>query len=85
MSRTTTAFVKLAELASVCRKHARALPSSEKTQSVWTGIGISLHHAYYVCPLNEVAEILKVPPYLLIKCKAVVECWYWSRVRCTAA
>ncbi|MEJ2682511.1 MAG: chemotaxis protein CheW, partial [Gammaproteobacteria bacterium] len=63
MSRTTTAFVKLAELASVCRKHARALPSSEKTQSVWTGIGISLHHAYYVCPLNEVAEILKVPPY----------------------
>lgn len=63
MSKITKAFMALADIASVCRAQARALPSREEKQLFWTGIGISLHKHLYVCPLDEVAEILKVPTY----------------------
>jgi twitching motility protein PilI len=63
MSEANRAFTTLVDMAAVCRSHARALPSREEKQLFWTGVGIRLHQNLYVCPLEDVAEILKVPPY----------------------
>lgn len=63
MSKVTKAFIALADMARVCRAQARALPSREEKQLFWTGIGIRLNKRLYVCPLEEVAEILKLPAY----------------------
>lgn len=63
MAKTTKAFSVLSDIASVCRAQARALPSREEKELFWTGIGISLQGVKYVCPLEDVAEILTMPSY----------------------
>ncbi|WP_111657899.1 chemotaxis protein CheW [Isoalcanivorax indicus] len=63
MSAASAAYIKLAEYYVRCREKAAELPSKEDLVSYWSGIGFMLDGVRYVAPLDEVSEILKVPPY----------------------
>lgn len=63
MSAASAAFIKLAEYYIRCREQAAELPSKEDLVSYWSGIGFVLDGVRYVAPMDEVSEVLKVPPY----------------------
>ncbi|WP_144392325.1 chemotaxis protein CheW [Pleionea sediminis] len=42
---------------------ASAVPRAEQSGRFWTGIGFRLNESRYVAPLQEVAEILRMPNY----------------------
>ncbi|HEY7883945.1 MAG TPA: chemotaxis protein CheW [Cellvibrionaceae bacterium] len=42
---------------------AKGLPAQIDARPQWSGIGFSLLGNYFVAPLDEVAEMLEVPPY----------------------
>ncbi|KAF0810933.1 type IV pili signal transduction protein PilI [Alcanivorax sp. S71-1-4] len=63
MSAASAAYIKLAEYYVRCREKAAALPSQQDLVQYWSGIGFTLDGVRYVAPLDEVSEILKVPPY----------------------
>lgn len=52
----------LAELAERSERAARDLPPQENAQTHWTGIGFSLLGQRFVASMEEVAELMRVPP-----------------------
>ena len=63
MSAASAAYIKLAEYYLRCRDKAAELPSKQDLVRYWSGIGFILDGVRYVAPLDEVSEILKLPPY----------------------
>ena len=63
MSEVSSAYLKLAELATLSRNNAKGLPEQEQLKATWSGVGFTLNGRRYVAPMDEVSEILTVPRY----------------------
>jgi twitching motility protein PilI len=57
-------FIKLLEIAE--RSKQRSLGLLGQGGDAWTGVGFMLSGQYFLAPIGEVAEILKVPRYTMI-------------------
>lgn len=57
------AFQALVELAGRSKHFARGLPAQVAIKPHWSGIGFSLMGRRFVAPMDEVSEMLEVPPY----------------------
>ncbi|PWK46876.1 chemotaxis protein CheW [Pleionea mediterranea] len=57
------AFEILSDIEQRSYSSASAVPRSEQSGRFWTGIGFRLNKNRYVAPLQEVAEILRMPNY----------------------
>jgi len=53
----------LRELESRVRSHAAGLPEQEEIAETWSGIGFRIGGHYFVSPMSEVVELLRVPAY----------------------
>jgi twitching motility protein PilI len=63
MSDQVSAYNVLQALAKQSLASAQQLPEQIDTVEQWSGIGFSLLGFYFVVPMNELAEMLEVPPY----------------------
>ena len=52
----------LRDIASRCRSRAAGLPEQQEARETWSGIGFRLGHQHFVAAMDEITEILKVPP-----------------------
>jgi|JI81AbrownRNA_FD_contig_91_149627_length_3416_multi_2_in_0_out_0_3 twitching motility protein PilI len=57
-------FIELLRLAERGRQRARA--GRDGAAGRWSGVAFVLNGAYYVAPLGEIAEVLKVPEYTTV-------------------
>lgn len=57
-------FIELLRLAERGRQRARA--GRDGAAGRWSGVAFILNGAYYVAPLGEIAEVLKVPEYTTV-------------------
>jgi len=57
-------FIKLLEIAE--RSKQRGMGLLGQTGDMWTGVGFLLNGQYFLAPIGEVAEVLKVPRYTQI-------------------
>lgn len=57
-------FIKLLEIAERSKK--RGLGMLGQGVDAWTGVGFMLAGEYFLAPIGEVAEVLKVPRYTMI-------------------
>lgn len=57
-------FIKLLEIAERSKK--RGLGMLAQGADAWTGVGFMLAGEYFLAPIGEVAEVLKVPRYTMI-------------------
>ncbi|MEJ2041751.1 MAG: chemotaxis protein CheW [Reinekea sp.] len=53
----------LRELESRVRSNAAGLPEQEEIVETWSGIGFRIGDHYFVSPMSEVVELLRVPAY----------------------
>lgn len=59
----SNAFQALLELAGRSKHFARGLPAQVAIKPHWSGIGFSLMGRRFVAPMDEISEMLEVPPY----------------------
>lgn len=59
----SAAFIKLADYFVRCRQQAAKLPMQVDAVRYWSGVGFTLNGRRFLAPLDEVSEILSVPPY----------------------
>lgn len=52
----------LRDIARRCRTKAAGLPEQQEIRETWSGIGFRLGPHYFVAAMDEITEILKVPP-----------------------
>lgn len=52
----------LRDIAKRCRGQAAGLPEQQAIRETWSGIGFRLGQHHFVAAMDEVTEILKVPP-----------------------
>ncbi|PTQ87950.1 chemotaxis protein CheW [Agitococcus lubricus] len=57
-------FIKLLEIAERSKKRGMGLLG--QGADAWTGVGFMLAGEYFLAPIGEVAEVLKVPRYTMI-------------------
>ena len=58
-----TPIALLRELESKVRSTARGLPEQEEVTETWSGIGFRIGEHYFVSPMSEVTELLRVPAF----------------------
>ena len=59
----SNAFQALLELAGRSKHFARGLPAQVAIKPHWSGIGFSLMGRRFVSPMDEISEMLEVPPF----------------------
>lgn len=52
----------LRDIARRCRTQAAGLPEQQEARETWSGIGFRLGSHHFVAAMDEITEILKVPP-----------------------
>ena len=63
MSKVSAAYRTLYDYSERCKGNSTGLPKTEVLKVYWSGIGFSLEGKNYVAPLDETAEILRIPSY----------------------
>ena len=63
---TTSAFDYLVKLDQRAREKASPLPRQEELKDAWTGMGFHLDGSDVVVPLDQIHEVLTIPPLTLI-------------------
>jgi len=63
---TTSAFNYLVKLDQRARDKASPLPRQEELKDAWTGMGFRLDGSDVVVPLDQIHEVLTIPPLTLI-------------------
>jgi twitching motility protein PilI len=63
MSKVSAAYRTLYDYSERSKENSTGLPKTEELKVYWSGIGFSLEGKNYVAPLDETAEILKIPSY----------------------
>ena len=58
-----TPIALLRDIESKVRHQAAGLPEQEEIIETWSGVGFRLGEHYFVSPMSEVTEILRVPAY----------------------
>ncbi|SDK57583.1 chemotaxis protein CheW [Microbulbifer yueqingensis] len=59
-------YLALVELANRAKAQAAGLPGRQEVKPYWSGIGFSLLGHRFVAPMDEVVELLEVPPHTFI-------------------
>lgn len=60
------AYSILVDLDVVSKRNAAGLPANQEVQATWSGIGFRLGKSFFVASMDEVSEVIEVPPFTVV-------------------
>ena len=63
MEKTTDPFDLLLDIEQRCQANASGLPTLDKVEEVWVGVGFRIGDDKLIAPMNEIEEILDLPEF----------------------